>query len=155
MIKDKLSNAETYYGISKNLKIGFEWLKSQDLENIKPQKYIIESNNLYANVQTYATKEDAKYEAHKKYIDIQYMIKGKEIVGISDRNNCTVSVPYDSATDIEFLDCNIEDEWYTLNEGEFLVLFPWDMHKPAISPNKNSGDEPNYVKKVVVKVAYN
>ena len=51
MIKDKLDNAHIYYSLSDNLKKGFEWLKSQDLVNIEPQKYVIDGEAVWANVQ--------------------------------------------------------------------------------------------------------
>ena len=68
MIKDLLKNSKNYYNLSENLKIGLEWLENNDLKNIKDGKYII-NNNVYAGVQTYITKDEAKYESHKKYID--------------------------------------------------------------------------------------
>lgn len=147
MIKDKLKNSKTYYNLG--LKKGFEWLKSQDLENIECKKYIID-DDLYANVQEYNTKDDAKYEAHKNYIDIQYMIKGQESIGVTDRDNCSVCVDYDKEKDIEFLDCNVEEEYVCLEEGQFVVLYPQDAHKPSINYKGK-----HFVKKVVVKVKIN
>ena len=149
MIKDKLENAKTYYGISENLKKGFEWLAAQDLQNIKTGKYYISGENIYANVQEYETKADSKYEAHRKYADIQYIIKGKELVGICNYNSCETITPYDSENDVEFLGCKTKETWQSLEEGEFLVLFPQDAHKPCISPK----DEKTCVKKIVVKVS--
>lgn len=148
MIKDRLENANTYYPISKALEQGFEWLKSQDLVNIESGKYVIDGEKVWANVQEYETKEDAKYETHRKYIDIQYMIKGKEFVGVTDKANCTTCVVYNPETDLEFMDINVKEEYQVLNEGEFLVFFPTDAHKPSINP-----DEKLKVKKVIVKVA--
>ena len=75
MIKDKLTNADTYYGISERLKQGFEWLKNNDLLNIPDGRYLIDGEKIFANVQSYITKDDAPYEAHRRYADIQYMIK--------------------------------------------------------------------------------
>lgn len=148
MIKDKLDNAHIYYPLSDNLKKGFEWLKSQDLVNIEPQKYVIDGEAVWANVQEYETKDDAKYETHRKYIDIQYMIKGKEFVGVTDKSNCTTCVEYNPETDLEFMDIKVSEEYQTLNEGDFLVFYPTDAHKPSINP-----DEKLKVKKVIVKVA--
>ena len=148
MIKDCLDNAGIYYNISKNLKRGFEWLKSNDLDKLESGKYIIDSDKIYANVQEYTTKTDAKYEAHKKYVDIQYMIRGEELVGVCSKSNCTTCIEYENSADIEFLDCKKEDIWQKLGKGEFLVLFPNDAHKPSMSIKK-----PSTVKKAVVKVA--
>ena len=147
MIKDKLTNAETYYGLSEGIKLGFEWLKSQDLENITPGKYYIEGEKIYANIQEYETKDDADYEAHRKYADIQYMIKGREFAGAVDINKCKPCTEYDGEKDIEFLKYAGEEFYQVLNEGEFLIFYPQDAHKPSINPGHKQ-----LVKKVVVKV---
>ena len=146
MIKDKLENAQIYYGISERLKEGFIWLKSQNLKTIEPNKYQL-SNDLYANVQQYLTKDNAKYEAHRKYIDIQYMITGNEEVGYCSKDDCCSYTEYNSESDLEFLECNNNENRQILNEGEFMVFFPNDAHKPSIKNGNNA-----VVKKVVVKV---
>lgn len=146
MIKDKLINSETYSGLSKNFEQGFEWLKNNDLLKLADGKYVI-SDDLYANVQTYETKESALYEAHREYADIQYMIKGVEKVGVCDYKDCAVNINYDSEKDIEFLDCLTSPFQEILREGEFLVLFPQDAHQPSMNYDTKST-----VKKVVVKV---
>lgn len=147
MIKDKLENSRLYYPISKNTEIGFEWLKSQNFSNLSDGKYYIDGDKIYANVQTYETKENANYEAHREYIDIQYIIKGKEYIGVAPYKTCKTVEEYNSDKDIEFLSCDEEPPYQMLKEGEFLMLYPHDAHKPSIMIN-----EPQTVKKVVVKV---
>ena len=147
MIKDTLSRAEVYYNISEGIKKGFEWLKTQDFKKLPDGKYFIEEDKIYANIQTYLTKETAPFEAHRKYIDIQYMISGCEKIGVSDISSCSSKIPYDAEKDIEFLDCNTTGSFQDLNESEFLLLFPHDAHQPSLSQT-----EPANVKKVVVKV---
>lgn len=147
MIKDKLENAKTYYGISEKLKQGFEWLKKSDLVNIADGKYLIDGEKLFANVQSYDTKDDAPYEAHRKYADIQYMIKGVEKVGVTHYSNCSTEIEYNPEKDIEFLRCDICDSFETLEEGDFLVFYPQDAHQPSLNPDKKLN-----VKKVIVKV---
>ena len=146
MIKDKLNYAENYYGISDNLKTGFQWLRTTDLKSIQDGRYNI-SDEIYANVQTYTTKDDAPYEAHRKYIDIQYMIDGSEFVGVTDYKNCKSQEEYNNEKDIEFLKLNGEENLHTLKTGEFLVFFPNDAHKPALEC-----EQKKTVKKVIVKV---
>lgn len=150
MIKDKLINADYYYSLSKHLKTGFEWLIHTNLESLSDGKYPIDGDNVYANIQTYETKEDAKYESHRKYIDIQCVIKGVEKVGVTNISSCTSCVSYDSEKDIEFFDINTDEEFVKLEEGSFIILYPQDAHKPSISFDKKTN-----VKKVVVKVACN
>ena len=148
MIKDKLKNAKIYYNLSENLKTGFKWLENTDLSTINDGKYEIDDNKVYASVQTYETKEDANYESHRKYIDIQYMIDGIEKIGVTDLSNCSTCIEYDSEKDLEFYNINCEEEYLELAEGQFIVLYPNDAHKPSISKDKKTT-----VKKVVVKVA--
>ena len=148
MIKDYLKNAKNYYNLSENLKKGFVWLENTDLKKIPDGKYEIDNAKVYASVQTYETKEDAKFESHRNYIDIQYMIEGNEKVGVTDLSNCSTCIEYDITKDLEFHDVNCDEEYLELNEGQFLVLYPNDAHKPSISKNKKTT-----VKKVVVKVA--
>lgn len=147
MIKDKLTNAEIYYGISPRLKKGLEWLKSNNLANIEDGRYSIDGENIYANVQTYETKDKASYEAHRKYADIQYMITGIEKIGVCDYTNCSTIDEYNEEKDIEFLKCNKEESHQVLNEGDFLILYPQDAHQPSLKYDRNQK-----VKKVVVKV---
>ena len=148
MIKDLLKNAELYYSISENLKQGFEWILNTDLANLPCGRYEINGEKLYANVQEYETKADANYEAHRKYIDIQCVVKGKELVGVTDISNGKTVETYDNKKDIEFLSTNKPDEYFELNNGEFIVLFPQNAHKPSISAGEKTS-----VKKVVVKAA--
>jgi len=146
MIKDNLKNAETYYNISENLRTGFEWIKNNNLKNMPEGRYEI-SDKIYANLQSYMTKDNAPYEAHKDYIDIQYMVTGEELSGVTDYSNCSVEEKYDKEKDIEFLKINKEEEFYKIAEGEFFVFFPHDAHKPALKVNENKN-----VKKVIIKV---
>ena len=74
--------------------------------NIKDGRYEI-SDCLYANVQTYNTKDDAPYEAHRDYIDIQYMVIGEEQSGVTDYSNCFTKEEYNKEKDIEFLENRI------------------------------------------------
>lgn len=148
MIKDKLSNAQCYYAISERLKNGFEWLISSNLYDLEDGKYLIDGENIFANIQSYVTKDDAPYETHKKYIDIQYMIKGAERVGVSEQSNCILIENYSEAKDVAFWECNKNNSVQILNEGEFLVFFPQDAHQPSLKLDNNAP-----VKKVIVKVA--
>ena len=134
--------------ISENIKKGFEWLKANDLHSLAEGKYEISNDDIYANVQIYETKFDAKYEAHRKYIDIQYVIKGVEKIGVTDINNCETCVEYDENKDLEFYNIKKQEEFVELSEGYFTVFFPQDAHKPSIA----CGEEKSIVKKVVVKI---
>ena len=147
MIQDRLTNAKTYYGLSARMQQAFEWLQNSDLTNMPDGQHVIDGEHIFANVQTYFTKDDAPYEGHRKYADIQYMIKGHERIGVTNYQNCSTTEEYNVEKDIEFLKNNSSVKYQMLEEGEFLVFYPQDAHQPALNPNEKLN-----VKKVIVKV---
>ena len=147
MIKDRLENAEIYYPISLNLKKGLEWLRSTDLKNIENGKYEIDGENLYANVQEYTTKDDGKYEAHRKYIDIQFLLKGTEKICSLPKEKLQETKPYQEEAEAAFYTANTNPIELTLGNGYFAIFYPQDGHMPGLCVEK-----PANVKKVVVKV---
>ncbi len=126
-----------------------DYLKNTNFNNMPDGKIYID-DEIWANLQTYYTKDDALFEAHKKYIDIQFMLAGQEKISVCDYKNCSSVIPYDEEKDIEFLNSNDwnDIEMYT---GDFLILYPEDAHKPSISIN----NEQHHVRKLVIKVPVN
>ena len=140
MIFDSLANCEQYY----NLK-GLRYLKS-----LADGRYEIDGDRLFANVQSLKTKpkEDKKWEVHRKYIDIQYVINGFECMGFGLLDDFkTVKEAYNEAKDVEFLDGE-KYSFINVEEGNFTVFYPNDVHAPMLSVEKTSE-----IKKVIVKIA--
>lgn len=129
--------------LDKKIVEGLDYLVSTDFSAIEDGKYVI-NDDMYMNVQTYETKTDALYEAHRCYADIQYMIEGCEKIGVTPYSSCSTEIEYDSEKDIEFL--NGQGRYYELKTGEYMVLYPEDAHKPSISDTKTK------VRKAVLKV---
>jgi len=147
MIIDKLTNSHLYETLSPRIKRAFDYLHQTDLKAIPDGKYEIDGNAIYAAVQSYSTKriEQGKWEAHKRYIDIQYIIEGKEMIGYNHLNRLTLK-EYDPDRDVSFL--SGDGNYLPLASGEFMLLYPEDAHMPCIAI-----DAPSVVKKVVVKIA--
>jgi biofilm protein TabA len=127
----------------------FTFLKSTDLANLEVKRTEIDGINIYAPVTEYLTKNrgDVNFEAHRKYIDIQYVIKGEEMIGVAPMAmKDSVVVPYDETKDIEFLTVKEGSELKATPE-RFFLFFPSDIHRPSLTVNENSP-----VKKIVVKV---
>lgn len=84
MIFDEKKNLDFYrnLGIEGRYAKAVDFLQNTDLEALEPGKYEIDGKNVYANVTAYTTIpwEEAKYEAHEHYTDIQYVIEGSEIM---------------------------------------------------------------------------
>jgi len=147
MILDKLKNAGLYGSISANLKIGFDFLKNTDLENLEIGRYEIDGKNVFALVSEYESKkhEDCRLEAHQKYADIQYLVSGREAIGFAPLGGQTITSEYNPDKDIVFF--SGETTQQILEAGMFAVFFPQDVHRPCMQING-----PEKVKKVVVKV---
>lgn len=147
MIIDKLSNSNLYKNLGNRINIALEYLKLKDFSKMELGKYEIDGENIFALVNEYNTKDqnEGKLEAHKKYIDVQFVAKGKELMGYAPLENQAVIDPYNEQIDITFF--SGEKSFTLVEEGMFAIFFPTDVHLPGIKV-----DEPAYVKKVVVKV---
>jgi YhcH/YjgK/YiaL family protein len=99
-------------------------------------------------MQTYDTKSESelRYEAHKKYIDIQFMISGNESFFHADTSYCDIIEMYSDETDVAFY--KADGILYQVLEKQFYILFPQDAHKPCMHYN----NKVQSVKKVVLKV---
>jgi YhcH/YjgK/YiaL family protein len=141
--------AVSYFKNKERWDKAFSFLKSNDLSGLELKRYDIDGDNLYAPVSEYLTKneEDAKYEAHQKYIDIQYVVSGKEQIGVAPMSQKKdIIQPYDATKDIEFLTVT-NGENRTALPDRFFIFFPGDAHRPGLKDGENSP-----VRKVVVKV---
>ena len=102
MIKDSVDNVSLYFDTSRFLKVGLEYINSTDFNKLECGRYEILGDNVYAVVQDYLTKPEAEgtFEAHRKYIDIQYVVAGEEKIGIDNINSFVEQTPYDEGKDI-------------------------------------------------------
>lgn len=147
MIIDKLSNSHLYSGLGEKFNKAFTYLKETDFSKIELGRYDIDGDNIFALVNEYNTKNEneGKLEAHKKYIDVQFVAKGSELMGYAPLENQKVIDEYNEQNDITFF---TGDKSFTkVDEGMFAIFFPTDIHLPGIK-----FDEKSYVKKVVIKV---
>ncbi|CAN5811826.1 YhcH/YjgK/YiaL family protein [soil metagenome] len=148
MILDTLENAHLYKSLHPGITKAFAWLQATNLITIASGKYIIDEESVFAIVQEYETLNAAgeQMEAHKKYIDVQYMIKGSEMVGLSITKHQTISKPYEAENDFMLFE-EPPSFFARLYEGNFMIFYPTDLHMPGLNENK-----PAMVKKVVIKV---
>ena len=147
MIYDSLDHIETYKGLSEDLYFGLEFLKNTtpDIEN-----GVHEINPMVkAIVSEYETKlkNENGFEAHKKYIDIQYVLQGAEKVCCLPIEQLQLTTPYKVKVDAAFYSANTQPLEMIICNGCIAVFFPQDGHMPCLS-----FDKPQKVKKVVVKV---
>jgi biofilm protein TabA len=154
MIFDLAKNLDFYknLGVEGRYTKAVDFLKNTDLENLAPGKYEIDGKNVFANVVEYTTIpwEEAKYETHRDYSDIQYMISGTETMTYAPIDELNVKVPYNEEKDVVFYDNENPGLKVIVKAGEYMIFNPWDGHKP-----KAAAGEPAPIKKVIVKIKEN
>jgi YhcH/YjgK/YiaL family protein len=148
MIFDTLKNSGIYHPVHTEFKKAFTFLSGKNLQTLPIGKYKIGRKGTFAIVQEYSVKEESEgfIECHRKYIDIQYLAKGAENVGVCTKCACTPLTPHDSEKDVQKLRGKVD--FITLEPNVFAVFFPDDGHMPCIKHGKKN----EKVRKIVVKV---
>lgn len=128
-----------------------DFIASNEMANLPEGRYELSCGD-YVNVESYTTKNrvDARYEAHREYIDIQMVLKGEELIEVCPIDSVKTVVAYDKNRDIEFYSNETDGDNYHMAPGAFLVLMPRDAHMPQVAIN---GCVP--VKKAVFKIKLN
>ena len=130
MIVDSLNNSALYTSLNKDFEKVFEILSSLN-DSSEEGKIVIDEGNVWVNVQYFEDKEpsaDPRFEEHRNFIDIHYIVSGEEIFGYSNLDRAQVIVPYDESRDVEFSKAEISK--ITLKSGDFLITYPQDAHIP-------------------------
>jgi len=148
MIIDQLQNAEQYYGLGTGIEAALRYLQQTDFKNVAPERYDIDGDRVYAMVQEYDAKPKAEgfWEAHRKYLDVQYVAAGVEHMGYAAVATLQAG-PYEE--DKDFIKLEGDGEFFLLREGYFCILAPQDAHMPGMAVGQSAP-----VKKVVVKVEF-
>lgn len=150
MIFDNITNCERYYGINDKFEKAFEFIKKAIDENMQVGRYEIDGEEVYAIVDSYTTRyeENCRFEAHRRYIDIQCMIDGCEVMKSVYITKAASNEAYDDGRDVEFFE-NCNDACASVVAGgEFAIFYPEDVHMPG----KAFLDIPKDIKKVIIKI---
>lgn len=125
----------------------FAFMREHDLKSLPVGRQAIDGDNVFAIVSEGPTKDadSVKWESHKNYVDLQYVIEGKELIGVDRAARATVTKPYDSEKDVVNYTSN--GKLHPAAPGTFFIFFPTDAHRPGITPGGNQPD-----KKLVIKI---
>ena len=148
MIYDTLDHIDLYKDVHPRIYQALQVLRDTDFSKLEKGTYEVDGKNLYYMVQEYNTKlEGYRPESHFKYADIQFEIEGEENFGVLPLDAAGEALPTDNPEkDIRFYDADVD--FITLKGKRFVVLFPQDVHAPAVAINGESKP----VRKCVVKV---
>ena len=127
----------------------FEYLKGTDLSRLSPGEYEIIGREVYAIVSEYVPKEEAEcnFEAHRRYIDLQYLINGEERMGVTTLDKVVPIGEYDEKKDIVFFKPDAPGLYEVATPEVFYIFFPKDAHRPSIKEKDGVS-----VKKIVIKI---
>ena len=130
--------------------MAFSFLQNTNLDELAVGKYPIQGDSIYALVNEYDTKvaESITYEAHKKYVDLQYIVRGVERIGFSSLKGSKEVRSYADKEDYALYQA--DGSFVKVDAGMFAIFFPTDLHMPGIS--EESGSVSN-VKKIVIKIS--
>lgn len=147
MIFDKIQNAAIYYPLHPKFKPAFEYIAQIDINTIPTGRHEVDGDAMYALVQEYNTKltEEGKWEAHRRYIDLQYVVQGTEGMGYANIHDLQQG---EYAREKDFLPLFGVGEQLALKKGYFVLLFPEDAHMPGMALGN-----PVPVRKIVLKIA--
>ena len=146
MIIDHLGQVHWYLSINDRVAAALRFLQKTDLEAMSVGRHKIDGARIFAMVQEYTTKPESEgfWEAHRSYIDVQMVVRGRERIGWGYRPEMAVE-KHDEEKDLWVLKGS--GSFVDVPAGYFMILTPHDAHMPGI----HSG-EPMAVKKIVVKV---
>jgi len=147
MIVDKIGNAALYYNAGPRVRKALEFLEKLDMAALEDGKVEIEGEDVFAFKVEYTSKprSESAWEAHRNYIDVQFIVDGNECIGYEYIGNLNVTQEYDVETDSMLLEG--EGSMVKCGSGTFMLLYPQDAHMPGVQDNG-----PCEMKKVIVKV---
>ena len=146
MIFAKLEDVKKY-GLGERFEKAFEFLCSVDGEALECGRHEIEGDALYANVALGVTRTEGQFEAHERYADVQYVVRGREVMEFADIKCGKATKEYDAAGDYALYGDMPNASRAVVSAGELVIFFPEDLHKPSMAYG-----EPSEVKKIIVKV---
>ena len=148
MIQDRIKNGKLYAKMGSNFAEAFAWLEKVNPAELTPGRIEVKGEEIYALVQQYTTKPLSQgfLETHKRYADIQVVLKGSERMGYCFNEGLSITQPYTDEKDVEkyeYRDCS----QLIVNAGNFALFLPDDAHAPQLAVN-----EPAEILKIVMKV---
>ena len=150
MIFSALNRCCTVEAFIRRLQKGIDFLKHSDFSNMAAGRYELDED-MYFLVQQYTTKscEQAKFEAHRRYADIQYIVSGQEWMDCCELADAVELTPFDELKDCGKYSAKGTVNSFRVRAGQFAVFLPQDCHKPSYHPDNEPASS---VVKVVLKI---
>jgi YhcH/YjgK/YiaL family protein len=149
MICGQLKDWRAITGLE-GLEAGFVFLETNDLAALSLGKHVIQGEEVFALAMRAPSKspQEARFESHRDYIDIQFLLSGEEGIGVLPVGQLQGATPYDATKDLIFYDTPARYLDLRVPPGHFAVFFPDEGHMPMC----HAGG-PHELHKAVVKVS--
>lgn len=149
MITDTLEHASLYENSHPGFRTAFRFLCRCLREPPVPGTYELDGQNVYASVQSYLTEpaQARPWEAHRRFIDIQCVLRGTEQIGVLPIEQLSAAGIYQEEKDCITAPPEQGGLYVRLEPGSFSILYPHEAHQPRCADRT-----PGQILKVVVKV---
>jgi biofilm protein TabA len=156
MVIDVLRNCGRYASLHPEFAKAFHFLAHADWVElasgpVSPERHsvrhAIDGDRMYVSIDHVEGRgrAGARLEAHRRHIDIQFTIEGREEIGWKPLADCAQPAgAFNDERDVGFF-ADSPDTWLSLPGGTFAIFFPDD----AQAPLGGAGT----VKKAIVKIA--
>lgn len=149
MIYGTIGKNDTYDFLNGRLEKCFAYIKEHSLEKMELGRYELEGDDLFMNLQEFETmpSEGRTYEAHKRYLDLHYIVNGAEKIDVNFLGSMKLE-SYDEEKDLAILTGEAAGT-VILRKGDFCICYPSDVHRPAGMEYR-----PEKIRKAVFKIRY-
>jgi len=147
MIFSALSQADRYTTLHPLFARAFDYMRNTDLHALTAGSHPIIDKQLFVIVEEAQgrSRDEAKLECHRKYIDIQLVLEGNDEMGWKPLADCRQPVgDYSSERDIRFF-YDAPASWISTPPDAFCIFFPEDAHAPLVGSGK--------IRKLIFKIA--
>jgi YhcH/YjgK/YiaL family protein len=148
MILDRLDRLRQYGNLPYGIPDAIDYLLRTDFTQVPEGRHELDGDRLIVIVQRFHPRPlaEATWEAHRRYVDVQYVFEGVEQMGHSFlHENLVVKQPYNADKDITFFEA--QGTYFPVRAGEVAIFLPHDVHAPSLTLDH----QPSEVRKAVVK----
>lgn len=153
MIVTTFADCQRYAAISPKLKKAFDWLNANNLMELPQGRTDIDGDDIYINRSSFTSKnrEDARWEIHHHYLDIQMVLAGQEQMDVTPACLSYPADEYNPTTDYQQVQAkdNLPYQTIFMVPGQMTIVFPEDAHRPAIHGDTTT---PAPIEKAVIKI---
>lgn len=139
MIYDQIKNLSVYRDLLPSLAAVEVFLRDTDPSTLTAGKIRL-GGGVVCNVNCYEPKAESKWEAHRNFIDLQYVVRGAETMVYASLDDAVDADEYQAEKDLQFFGGADRAISMTFHDGDFALFFPQDVHMPGLKNDETDGE---------------